>query len=255
MIKCINCGNTRHVYRQCRVPITSNGIININEKGEYLMICRKKSLGYVDFVRGKYNLQSVEHLKNLIYEMTLSEKKMLLTHSFDELWTDLWNTPLDGGSEEFTSREKFTVLTNGCTIQSVPITLKQLLEECPSRWTEPEWGFPKGRRNQHESDYTCALREYEEETGYDKKDLTILSNVLPYEEVFTGSNYKSYKHKYFIALSHQSLPRRPFQENEVSDLRWMEYEQVLHMIRPYNMERTRLVQQVQMALKDYIVIH
>ena len=255
MIKCINCGNTRHVYRQCRVPITSNGVININEKGEYLMICRKKTLGYVDFVRGKYNLQSTEHLKNLIFEMTLQEKEMLMTHSFDELWTDLWNTPLDGGSEEFLSREKFTVIRNGCIIQSKMVTLKQLLQECPSTWTEPEWGFPKGRRNQHESDYTCALREYEEETGYDKKDLNILSNVLPYEEVFTGSNYKSYKHKYFIALSHQSLPHRPFQENEVSDLKWATYEQVLDMIRPYNMERKRLVQLVQTAMKDYIVIH
>jgi 8-oxo-dGTP pyrophosphatase MutT (NUDIX family) len=230
-------------------------VININEKGEYLMICRKKSLGYVDFIRGKYNLQSIEHLKNLIFEMTLHEKQMLLDYSFDELWTDLWNTPLDGGSEEFTSREKFTVLRNGCTIQSIPITLNQLIQECPSAWNEPEWGFPKGRRNQHESDYTCALREYEEETGYDKKDLTIISNILPYEEVFTGSNYKSYKHKYFIAMSRQSLQHRPFQENEVSDLKWVSYEKAIGMIRPYNMERIRLIHMVQHALKDYIVIH
>jgi 8-oxo-dGTP pyrophosphatase MutT (NUDIX family) len=255
MIKCINCGNSRHIYRQCKVPITSNGIININEKGEYLMICRKKTLGYVDFVRGKYNLQSMEHLKNLIYEMTLQEKQMLLNHSFDELWTDLWNTPLDGGSEEFLSREKFILLQSGCSVQSEQVTLRQLIEECSSAWTEPEWGFPKGRRNQHESDYTCALREYEEETGYDKKDLTVLSNVLPYEEVFTGSNYKSYKHKYFVAFSDQSVQRRPFQENEVSDLKWVNYEEALQMIRPYNIERKRLVEMVQSALKDYIVIH
>ena len=53
MIKCINCGNTRHLYRQCRVPITSNGIIDVDDQGRYLMICRKKTLGYVDFIRGK----------------------------------------------------------------------------------------------------------------------------------------------------------------------------------------------------------
>lgn len=254
MIKCINCGNSRHIYRQCKVPITSNGIININEKGQYLMICRKKTLGYVDFIRGKYNLQSIEHLKNLIYEMTVQEKDMLKKYTFDELWTDLWNTPLDGGTEEFLSREKFTLLQTGCSIQQEFITLNSLLDECPSTWHEPEWGFPKGRRNQHETDFTCALREYEEETGYDKKDLTVLSNVLPYEEVFTGSNYKSYKHKYFVAISQHSIPHRPFQENEVSQLRWVNYEDAIQLIRPYNIERIQLMGMIESSLKDYILI-
>jgi NADH pyrophosphatase NudC (nudix superfamily) len=73
--------------------------------------------------------------------------------------------------------------------------------------------------------------------------------------VFTGSNYKSYKHKYFIAFSHNSIQQRPFQENEVSDLKWVSYEEALQMIRPYNMERKRLLEMVQSALKDYILIH
>lgn len=254
MIKCINCGNTRHVYRQCKVPITSNGIIQLNEKGQYLMICRKKTLGYVDFIRGKYSLQTSDHLKNLIFEMTLREKEMLLTQPFESLWTDLWNTPLDGSSEEFISKEKFTTIRDGCMMQQEWITLEILIRECPSTWNEPEWGFPKGRRNQHESDFSCALREYEEETGYDKKDLMVLSNVLPYEEVFTGSNYKSYKHKYFVALSKESVQQRPFQENEVSDLKWVSYDEAISMIRPYNVERKRLIEMVQSSLKDYIVL-
>ena len=66
------------------------------------------------------------------------------------------------------------------------------------QWQEPEWGFPKGRRNSHEKDYDCALREFQEETGYDKNVLHNLQNVLPFEEIFTGSNYKSYKHKYYV---------------------------------------------------------
>jgi hypothetical protein len=42
------------------------------------MICRKKSLGYVDFLCGKYSLSSILHLMNLIDEMTVDEKKHLL---------------------------------------------------------------------------------------------------------------------------------------------------------------------------------
>ena len=50
---CTNCGKNGHLYHSCKKPITSSGIIcfrkNKDNKFEYLMICRKDSLGYVDF--------------------------------------------------------------------------------------------------------------------------------------------------------------------------------------------------------------
>ena len=84
----------------------------------------------------------------------------------------------------------------------------------------PEWGFPKGRRNYQERDLTCAIREFEEETGYDRNKLCIISNLIPFEEIFTGSNYKSYKHKYFLALADESATSESdFQKEEVSELK------------------------------------
>ena len=44
-------------------------------------------------------------------------------------------------------------------------------------------GFPKGRRNYQERDMICGLREFEEETGYDKNDLINITNILPLEEI------------------------------------------------------------------------
>ena len=38
-------------------------------------------------------------------------------------------------------------------------------------------GISKGRRNSKESDYDCAVREYEEETGYYSSDLNIIKNL------------------------------------------------------------------------------
>ena len=53
---CNNCGKQGHLYHQCKLPITSNGIIafrkNKTSELEYLMICRKDSLGYIDLIRG-----------------------------------------------------------------------------------------------------------------------------------------------------------------------------------------------------------
>ena len=47
-------------------------------------------------------------------------------------------------------------------------TLASLIHKSSTTWLEPEWGYPKGRRNYQEKDLHCALREFEEETGYPK---------------------------------------------------------------------------------------
>ena len=79
---CNNCGKHGHLFHQCKNPITSIGIIVFNNDGpktEYLMIRRKDSLGYVDFMRGKYPLFNKRYLLNIINEMTIIEKNKLLT--------------------------------------------------------------------------------------------------------------------------------------------------------------------------------
>ena len=90
---CNNCGKLGHTYNQCSNPITSLGIITFNKHKKplkYLLICRKDSLGYVEFVRGKYPLYNKDYIQNIINEMTIQEKTNLLTKSFDEIWKLLW---------------------------------------------------------------------------------------------------------------------------------------------------------------------
>ena len=85
---CNNCGKTGHAFHQCKHPITSIGIIavrNNNNILESLMIRRKDTLGFVDFMRGKYPLYNKLYLLNIINEMTIDEKKRLLEYDFDTL--------------------------------------------------------------------------------------------------------------------------------------------------------------------------
>ena len=73
---CSNCGKNGHLYHSCKKPIISSGIICFRKnqnRNEYLLICRKDSLGYVDFLRGKYPLHYKFYIQNLIDEMTLNE--------------------------------------------------------------------------------------------------------------------------------------------------------------------------------------
>ena len=165
------------------------------------MLRRKDSFGYIDFIRGKYSANNLAQLNILINEMSIEEKQRILTTSFDLLWSELWGeSDIQYKPEEYSSKKKFESIKEGLFINDKLVTLKDIVESSQTNWIETEWEFPKGRRNQKEKDLECSLREFEEETGISKNDISIIENVLPFEEMFIGSNHKSYKHKYFLAF-------------------------------------------------------
>jgi 8-oxo-dGTP pyrophosphatase MutT (NUDIX family) len=254
---CNNCGKSGHLFNTCKHPITSIGVIaykHEHDKFKFLMIRRKDSLGYVDFMRGKYPIYNKNYLQNIIDEMTLDEKKKLLNNDFNILWSDLWGSykGIQYRGEEKTSKDKFESLKLGITIGGVEYTLQSLIDDSTTSWDETEWGFPKGRREYQEKDITCALREFEEETGYQRTSLKIIHNLLPFEEIFTGSNYKSYKHRYFVAKIDNDIgPQYSFQECEVSDIRWCSADEALTLVRSYNVEKKEVLKRVNTLLNEY----
>ena len=256
-VLCNNCNKAGHVFYQCKHPITSVGIVafrRVDSKLEYLMIRRKHSLGYMDFMRGKYPLYNPMYIANIISEMTNDEKHEIMTQDFQTIWNALWgdSVGIQFRGEEKSSKDKFESLKLGITIGTTEYTLKSLLEETTTAWLEPEWGFPKGRHNNKENDIQCAFREFEEETGYMRTDLKLLQNVIPFEEIFTGSNYKSYKHKYFVASVAADLKAtNVFQETEVSELAWKPYEEALDLIRNYNVEKKEVLTRIDHVLNTY----
>jgi len=255
---CNNCGKSGHQYHQCKMPITSVGVITVrsfNNKLEYLMICRKDTLGYIDFLRGKFNLNSKSHIMNLLNEMTNNEKERILSKNFHDLWTELWGNDIgiQYRNEEQTSGEKFHMLKTGVMIDDQVYNIVDLVNESTNEWNEPEWGFPKGRRNYQERDYECAVREWEEETGYSRDKIKILNNVVPYEEIFTGSNYKSYKHKYYLSIYFGDIDTIPsnFQKTEISNAKWMCYDDCVKHIRNYNLEKLDMFKKINKIFTKY----
>ena len=282
---CNNCGKVGHLFHQCKMPIISIGIIafrktpstivdekldtsnnsnnsnssnsnnnsNSNSNLEYLLIRRKHSLGFVDFMRGKYQMNNKEYILSLINKMNMEERKKIIEQEFDELWDYLWgeNVGIQYRSEEKISQEKYNTLKSG-VFNKVQYDMKSLVEECDETYEESEWGFPKGRRNYQEKDLTCALREFEEETGYSRNDITIVQNLMPLEEIYTGSNFKSYKHKYFLAYIESDIrPTKSFQKTEVSKVDWKSFDNCIGSIRKYNLEKFDLLERVNMILSRY----
>ena len=88
---CTNCGLSGHVFRNCLSPVTSYGLIavrymndnnasslfsksttisNGNDSIQFLLIQRKDSLSFVEFIRGKYNPYEDEYIGRLLRGMT-----------------------------------------------------------------------------------------------------------------------------------------------------------------------------------------
>jgi len=254
---CNNCGKQGHVFHQCKLPITSYGVILFRpsiEGLQFLMLRRKDSFGYIDFVRGKYSPFNIHQVQNMINEMSISEKQRILTHSFEQLWKDMWGDTSNSQykSEENISSKKFFQIKEGIFINDELINLENIVNNSNTKWIETEWEFPKGRRNTKEKDLECALREFEEETGISIEKIKIIENVLPFEEIFIGSNHKSYKHKYFLAyMNKQEEHLENFQVTEVSKLEWKTKDKCLEDIRPYNLEKKKLITNINKVLQEY----
>jgi len=190
--------------------------------------------------------------------MTIEERARIEKGDFQELWSVLWGGKLGASYrlEETESMEKFNRLKKGIMIQDKLVTIDSLVNGCTTQWETPEWGFPKGRRENQERDIVCALREFDEETGYCSRDIDIVNNIMPYEEIFSGSNLKSYKHKYFIAYCKMSiLPIRQFQITEVGDMKWVSIDHAISLIRPYNKERIAVLNRIDRTLNAYQLCH
>ena len=256
---CNNCGKSGHAYSQCHKPIISIGIIAthlLNKEYKYLLICRKNSLGYVDFLRGKYPLYNVYYIQRLVDEMTNEEKENIIKKTFKELWHDLWGdfVGLQYRGEEYSASEKFVQIKRGVKNGKEDYDLRSITMNSKTSWETPEWGFPKGRRNQNENDKTAALREFQEETGYLSENLNGIKNVMPFEEIFTGTNFKSYKNIYYLMYLDKIRESNNFQKSEVSQIKWCNLKDSLKLIRPYNLEKKEIINNIDKILNKYSLI-
>ena len=267
-VVCCNCGGTGHLYRQCNQPITSFGCIvyrlvhdtlNNTFFPEYLMVQRKDSLAYVEFIRGKYNLENLNYIRTLLSNMTRDELARLQSLTFDKMWNDLWSmrNSKNYAKEQKASEDKFTKIQLGYKILGLDQTLKTVTlsdivdaQLSNGGMKETEWGFPKGRRNHMESDKRCAIREFREETGIGGNQIRIKYDK-PVDEIFIGTNNVRYKHVYYIAKYIDGVdkhdyfdPENKHQAREVKSVRWFNYKEAQQNLSSSNTERRELLKRV-----------
>lgn len=251
-MECANCAVIGHTFRDCKEPVMSYGICAVKIKDDipqYLLIRRRDTISYVEFLRGKYKMENREYIQLLINGMTVEERRRLTAQSFDTLWENLWNSQntRQFRNEYEAAKRTFEALKN--TGDLYGRLMIRYIEEASTSWEEPEWGFPKGRRAVHEKELDCALREYGEETGLNPRDLHVITDEPPLIEEYTGTNGIRYKQIYFIAAcapdsvaTHQPMNR--VMSREVGNIGYFPFETAYLKIRPSNAEKRALLGQL-----------
>lgn len=237
--KCTNCGQKGHFHKECAEPKISIGIIlfryNIFAKGrpvQYLLVRRKYTFNYTDFIRGNYDYTNMNEIIELIKGISPSEReKILAGHSFSQLWNDIWTRP-DYITEKFRkdyeiAESKFTFLKN---------TIEDLFAKNPAENMGPTWEFPKGKRDINETNIKCACREFQEETNISSDEYEIRFDLSPVIEEFIGNNGICYKYIYFVGQSHDLNyeptidQKNKYQVHEIGEIGWFTVDEVLERI-------------------------
>ena len=288
---CTNCNKRGHTYNKCFEPVISNGIIsfyienfdynlisllenyikkNINNKNilknsniknikkfenkiKFLLVQRKHSLGYIEFMRGKYDIANNEQIKYLFEQMTPDEIILINSKDFNYLWNMLWFNNQDLNitiknkyhyKEYILSKQKFYQLK--ITNSNVFLT--------KSTFSFNEWGFPKGRREIYETDLLCAMREFEEETNFKESEYQILDEQNIIIENLIGTNGKKYRHNYFLALiNNQSILQKKNVNSEIGDIDFFNINQCLEMIRPYHINKQTIIKNIYYLIINFLI--
>ena len=278
-IFCVNCGEKGHVVKDCNGPITSFGIIAFKKvnteyeekydtndilkdilksekvncekenypKIKYLMIQRKDTMGFIDFIRGKYDNrpgfeeEKTKKINVCLEEMTKKEKQTLFTKDFDYIWNDLWvNHESRCYKNEYElAKRKFNNLD-----------IQHLVRNSTTSYSFQEFGFPKGRRNMKETNIACAEREFCEETGYNKECYDFIKGYPKITEEFMGTNDVPYRHIYYLVKMRDNVhaPKidlyNKVQTGEVRNIGWFTLNESLLLIRPYDTAKKNVIQKV-----------
>ena len=298
---CTNCGKYGHFLKKCTEPVTSLGIIcvmidglslNIESFGKFLnekyieidnynfskidnidkldslkknikflMIQRKHSLAYIEFIRGKYDINETTNIKQndmkikniistkndlirLFRNMSPDEIKEISKLNFDNLWNNLWKKT---SKNKIFQKEYENSKTNFNKLIELGIII-ELIDVKPT-YDTPEWGFPKGRRNLFEKNLECALREFNEETSIENDDIYLINKINCIKEEYVGSNLVNYRHIYYLALSNNENIEYSKIENsennyEVGDIGWYCWEDAVEMIRGNYTEKIKVLNQI-----------
>jgi ADP-ribose pyrophosphatase YjhB (NUDIX family) len=214
-----------------------------------LLIQRAHSFSLIELLTGRHTPYPSERLKSLAYHLTWREQQQIQHNTYDQIWASIWGVP----SLNRRQNRKW-YYRNQAYWPKMQQYLLNYLRGPERQWVDPEWGFPKGRRNPREHGIDCALRECHEETGV---RIEVEPGQIPpvIIEEYRGDDHREYRHIYFLVKVPEAVevfisPTRPGQGVEVSQVAWVTLDMALGLLQPYQEARRQVIQSVRQILSQ-----
>lgn len=279
---CHNCASHFHKTKECTEPIISCGLIltklpyfqKINPKEylkiddynfknlknlskislysnkiKFLLVRRKHSLNFIEFIRGKYIIDK-NNLQNMFELMSPDEIALISIYDFKILWEKVWGDRswCKSFEKEYQESEiKFNSIKKDKTL------FKFLTNDIVPKYNSAEWGLPKGRREHNESNINCGIREFCEETSFTKEHINIIQKISPIDEIFIGTNNKNYKSIYYLASLNKKKYKFDIKDNlETGDIGFFTLNEASNLIRDYHKERINILEKTFLLLVNLL---
>lgn len=221
-----------------------------NNRVEIMMIKKRYSYAFFNFVFGRYKPNDTKYLGNLFNNMSFSEKIDILGMQFENMWYRIW---LSIPSKHFdisdiydvdaiqtlTSAEKYRSFFQKKNkfeknfVNDGGKRLKELIRQ--SSDAEIIWEIPKGGKNGNETNMDCAMREFLEETSISQINYKVLYEISPSVEIINDDGLV-YQHYYYIAKLRKGIKVQPkinfdsfAQISEVEQIKWISLEDIEFM--------------------------
>lgn len=214
---------------------------------EFLMVCRRNTFSYVDYILGKYKENESEYISHLIVNMTYIERSNIKKNKYSLLWNNLYAYSREPEGEFYSQVEKKfnRNLSKFLTLDA----------NLPCFWNNPEWGFPKGRKNENETSIECAKRELQEETGIYENMYYMDTTIDPFVEEFIGTNGLKYINIFYVAFVNSSCQefldeKNKYQIREVSQIQWLSTKKANSQIRYHEHSKQYLIKKLTKMLQN-----
>jgi len=221
---------------------------------KFLLIKRKHTYGYSDFMRGKYNPNNISSIISLFKQMSQNEIDNIKNKNFLELINEFWDNRFFY-NESIKSQRKFESLKHK-KFSDGDTYYEHITNNTKPSYQQEEWGFPKGQKNKNEMEIECALREFQEETGINSNSINVL-NLEPIIEDYMGTNGIRYKHIYFLGIFNDNIDYlcdiSTSKNLEVSEIKFLPYNNAIDIIRPYLHKRKKIIMDVYLYILKKIL--
>ncbi len=249
-----------------------------NKRAEILMIKKRYSYHFFNFVFGRYKPNDTKYLQHLFDNMSFAEKIDIIGMNFENMWYRIWlNNPTkhfdisdvydyingnkltkpkhnmssaDKYKSFFQKKNKFEKNFMGDSGKK----LRSIINN--SSDAELTWEMPKGGKQDNETNIDCAIREFYEETSIASNKYKILYDVGPIIDTIVEED-TIYQHCYYLAVVREGVnifPKINFnnfeQISEIEQLRWISIADI-EFLKMSRSEHSRLLRLASRVVKFF----